>query len=480
MRNPLAHALGISSVGLGLVMLGFAIFSLMLGRSVSSFGIPGAVVAGGGALCLAARRRPPGESSQKEGVLLVCLVWIAVCTLGALPYYFSPYYPGFVDALFESVSGFTTTGSTVLDRAEILPPDFQLWRCATHWMGGLGVLLLGIAALPAVSPGGEELYRAECRAVRSEKLRSRLREALRAFWKLYAGLTLAGYLALRLAGTGSFDALCLSLSAVATGGFSNRSGGIGVFRSPGVEYALIAIMLLASLNFTRHYLAVAGRNPVALLRDPEIRFFFAVIAVAATLAFARLFAAAGMGFHEALRDSLFHIVSAVSGTAFYTDDYAHWHPFLQLILFSLIIAGGCTASTTGGLKTARVMILFKLVAREFKRMVERQGVFSIRLGEELVSEQAVRGLLNIVYLAFTFFVFASLTLAATGVDVVSSFTAAAASMFNAGPGLGSLGPAGHYGDLTAAAKWTLCVCMLAGRLEFYSLFVIFTPAFWRR
>lgn len=434
--------------------------------------------AAGGAL--AAVRPRSAELSTREALLLTPLLWTVTCAFGALPFYFSAHCKSFTDAYFESVSGFTTTGATILPEVEVLTPSLQLWRCVTHWFGGMGILLLVIAVLPLVGAGGMHLYRAEFSGAKSDKLKPRITETALALWKIYVALTAAEFIALRLAGMDWLDAVCHSFATLGTGGFSTRTASIAGFNSPLVEYIIIAFMLLAGANFTRHYRLWVERRPRAFFLDPEIRSFGLFVAGSSALVCVQLMIHSGYGFGRALRSSLFQVSSIMTTTGFATDDFEHWAPFAQLLLLSLMFVGGCTGSTAGGLKVARIALMFQVVGRELKRLVQRRGVFAVRLGGQVVPESAIGAALNIFYLAFLVNFIASLLLAAAGLDILTSISAAAAAMFNIGPGLGTVGPSENYAHLPAFAKWVLVACMLAGRLEFYSALIIFTPTFWRK
>jgi len=432
----------------------------------------------GGFLCLVFRS-PPQVISNREGILLVIVIWVAASLVGALPFYFSDYFGTFTDAFFESISGFTTTGATVLEDIEALPRSLLLWRSLTHWIGGMGIILLGIAILPLIGTGGMELYRAEFSGARSEKLTPRVAETALALWKLYVAFSLAECLALWVAGMDPFEALCHTFSTMATGGFSTRNSSIEAFASPTIEYIIIFFMVVAGINFTQHYRLLVERRPRAFFKDQETRFYV-VLLVAATAALTLKLSFTSLGFFEANRVALFQVVSIMTTTGFSSANFELWGPFAQLLLLALMFTGGCTGSTAGGMKVARLVLLFRVVAREFRRIVERRGVFAIRFNAEAVSENAIQSLLNLVYLAFLINFAACMALTALGVDVLTAISAVAASMFNIGPGLGSVGPSENYAHLVPLAKWVLSFCMLAGRLEYYTLLVLFTGAFWRK
>jgi len=433
-----------------------------------------------GILLAAPTRRREGELLQREGILLVFAVWVAAGLFGCLPYCFSPCFSGFTDAFFESVSGFTTTGATILAKVEILPPSLQLWRCFTGWLGGMGILLLGIAILPLVGIGGMPLYRAEFPGARSEKLGHRISETAQTLWQIYFFFTLAEYLALRWAGMDWFNAVCHSFSTISTCGFSTRSDGIAAFDSFAVEGILVFFMLMGGINFTLHYRFWVKRQFRRFFSDVELRFYLAVTAVAACIILLNLIVRDRFDFAGALEHSIFQVCSIMTGTGFVTDNYGNWSSFPQLILLALAYFGGCTGSTTGGLKSSRVLLLMKVIGREFKRMVERRGVFTIRMGARTIPEQTIQSLLNLVYLAFITNFVSCLILSLSGNDMFTSISAVAACMFNVGPGMEQVGPAFHYGSQPVFAKWVLSLSMLAGRLEFYTVLVIFTRTFWRR
>lgn len=433
--------------------------------------------AGGGLMLLP---RPARELTQREGLLLAVSTWLAVCLFGSFPFVFSPHFTSFTDAIFESVSGFTTTGATIMADVEVLPPAIQFWRCFSHWLGGMGIVVLGVAVLPLVGHGGMHLYRAAFAGATSDRLKPRIVETALSLGKIYVALTAVLYVILRWAGMNNFDALCHTFSTVATGGFSSRTASVAAFESPLIEAVLIVFMLLAGISFVQHYhLWVEGR-PSSLLRDPETIGYVAVTAVATAVIASVLIGHHGYEIASGIRTALFQVSAILTGTGFVSDDFEAWHPLPQLILLALMFIGGCTASTTGGLKVSRVMLLARVVDREFKRMVERRGVFAVRLGGVVVPEATVQSLLSLVYVALIVNLLSCLALAAVGVDVLTAISAVAASMFNVGPALGQVGPLENYGNLPALAKWVLCADMIAGRLEFYATIVILTPAFWRK
>ncbi len=436
--------------------------------------------AASGGLVLYFCRAQRQEFNHREGILLVVLTWLVAGALGALPFYFSTHFGSFTDAFFESVSGFTTTGATVLSDIESLPRSLLFWRSFTHWLGGMGIILLGIAILPLIGTGGMELYRAEFSGARSGKLKPRIAETATALWRVYAALTATCFLLLMGFGMGPFDAICHTFSTLGTGGFSTRNASVEAFSSPALEVVLSLFMLLAGINFTLHHRCFVERRLRRVLLDRELRLYFG-LALGSTMLIALWESAlVPERFLGALRHAFFQVASIQTTTGFTSTDFELWTPFSQLLLLALMFCGGCTGSTAGGLKMARIDLLVRVVQREFKRMVERRGVFAVHSNGRSVSEATIQSVLNLVYLAFLVNFFSCILLTALGVDVLTAIAAVAASMFNIGPGLGEVGPTDNYGHFSAAVKWVLSFCMLAGRLEFYSLIVVMSRMFWRK
>ncbi len=433
-----------------------------------------------GGLLWALSRHGKRELTQREGILLTVFVWVGASAFGGLPFLLAPGIDSFTDAVFESASGVTTTGASILADVEALSQPVLLWRALSSWLGGMGIVVLVIAVLPLVGHGGMHLYRAEFSGAKSEKLRPRVAETATSLWGIYVALTAALCLLLMLAGLDAFDAVAHSVATLATGGFSTRTASIGAFSSPAVEYITTIFMFLGGTSFILHYRAILERRPLSAFRDYEFRQYLAIVGGAAAITFALLSAQGGYGIEQAARTSLFQITSILTTTGFTTDDFELWPPFGQLILLVLMFTGGCTGSTAGGMKISRIALLAKVVSREFKRMVERHGVFAVRLGGRVIPEPTIQSLLNLVYLAFVVNFVSCLALAAVGVDVLTAISAVAASMFNIGPALGGVGPTDNYSHLPAFAKWVLSFDMVAGRLEFYTLLVTVTPWFWRK
>jgi len=473
--------LGYTTIGISACLifpLGVALYLGDSGAYPLFFSLLAGTLAGGGAIFL--WRPEPHEITRKEGVLFVVLAWLTAVFIGALPYWFSPNFTGLTDAFFESMSGYTTTGATILTDIEGLPASLLFWRALTHWLGGMGIIVLGIAILPLLGAGGTALYRAEFSGARSEKLKPRIAETAMALWKIYAGFTLAEYVALRFAGMGPFDAVCHSFATMATGGFSTRAASIEAYGSPLIEYIIILFMLIAGINFTLHYRFLVKREIKVFFADSEGRAYL-LIGLACTIAVTiTLLLTLDRSLADSFRLAAFQVVSIMTTTGFSSTDFELWAPFAQFLLLGLMFVGGCTGSTAGGMKVSRIMLLRQVVAREFRRLTERRGVFSVWKDGRAVQESTISSLLNLVYLALIVNFSACLILTATGVDLLTTVAAVTASMFNIGPGFGDVGATDNYGHLPGLAKWTLSFCMLAGRLEFYTALVIFSRSFWRK
>lgn len=417
------------------------------------------------------------ELSRRDAIVLVVLSWVLIGTLGGLPFYFSKHFPSFTDAVFESVSGFTTTGSSILSDIEALPDSLLFWRNFANWLGGFGIILLMIAVLPLVGTGGLALYQAEFSGARSEKIKARVAETALSLWKVYIGLSIIGYVALRWAGMRPLDAATHVFSAVATGGFSTKNISIEAFDSLTIEIILSALMIAGAVNFTLHYRLWVRGQVSRVLSDTEIRFFVVFLVVVwATVTLDR-WTTDELGI--AARQSMFNVVSIVTTTGYSSTDFGKWSSFAQLLLLASMYVGGCTGATAGGLKSARVVLLAKVIRREFKRMIGPRQVPAVRFGGGTLEDPVIQSLLNLVLLVFMFDFVATLLLTATGMDIVTSISAVAATMFNVGPGLEKVGPASNFGHLPVTAKWVLTACMVAGRLEFYVPLVLFTRRFWQ-
>jgi trk system potassium uptake protein TrkH len=344
----------------------------------------------------------------------------------------------------------------------------------------MGIIMLGIAILPLVGVGGKSLYNAQFAGASSDRLKPRVLETAHALWRVYLGITVAEFTLLRVAGMDNFDAICHTFSTLGTGGFSTRTASIAYYESLTIEMVLVLFMIVSSLNFATQYTMWVERHPGSFLRDAEIQFHLTVLTLATLGVSATLVQHSGYSPAEAIRQALFQVTSIGTTTGFATADFELWHPFAQLTLLALMYFGGNTSSTAGGFKSFRMVLLIRVVNRAMRMIVHPRHVMPVRVGGMVIPDSALSSLLNLVILALFFNFFASLLLAASGLDLLTSFSAVAACMFSVGPGLGSVGPAENYAHLPAFAKWVLSLTMLVGRVEFYTALVLITPAFWRK
>lgn len=424
------------------------------------------------------RRPNPLVINHREGMVIVSLGWAACGFFGALPFALGG-FPSFTDAYFESVSGFTTTGASILTNIEALPKGLLLWRSLTHWLGGMGIIVMTIAILPFLGVGGMQLYKAEVPGPVADKLQPRIKDTAMSLWKVYVLLTVAQVILLLFGGMDLFESVCHAFGTMATGGFSTRNASVAAYGSAYIDYVISFFMLVASLNFALHFQLFRGR-PMVLWRDPEFRFFGITVAVLTLVVVLSVRLTNYQSWADAARFGVFQVASIISTTGFATADYELWGPLPQGILLLCMFLGGCAGSTAGGIKSMRVMLLFKHAYRELFRMVHPRAVLPLKFGPKLVKEEVLTSIWGFFVLFIVLFVLSSLALAAMGIDVLTAFSAVVACIGNVGPGLGGVGPVDNYAWIPAEGKWVLVFCMLLGRLEIYTVLVLFVPEFWRK
>jgi trk system potassium uptake protein TrkH len=416
--------------------------------------------------------------NPREGVAIVGLGWVAMVLAGSLPFIFTGVAPTGVAAVFESASGFTTTGATVFPVVEELPQSILLWRSVTHWIGGMGIIVLGVAILPLLGVGGAQLFRAEVPGIASDRLTPRIATTARLLWGVYALLTATlGLLYLAL-GMNPFDAANHAMSALATGGFSTRTASLGAF-SPAIQWVTAAFMFIAGINFTLHYQMLAGRWR-AWVRDPEWRWYcLSTVGVMAVI-FVAVGAQTGSWTAEGLRHAAFNVAAVHSTTGFATADFAAWPAVAQVLLLGLMFVGAMGGSTGGGFKMVRAAVVAQHTRGELQKVLHPRAVVVTRLGRTALRPEVVLNVLAFLGMYVATHAAGTIILAALGSDLVTATSAALAAMSSIGPGLGDVGPAAHYGHLSPAAQVVLTVLMLLGRLEFYTLLVLFLPGVWTR
>jgi trk system potassium uptake protein TrkH len=478
--RTVVYMVGILDLALGLSMaIPVGIAAALSEPDVRALGVSGMIVLGLGGICLLITRRPPQEISHREGFLVVGLGWLNAAAVGSLPFWLGGVLPHFADAFFESASGFTTTGASVLTALEGLPRGILLWRAMTHWFGGMGIILLSLAIFPLLGVGGMQLYKAEMPGPVPDRLKPRIAETAKALWKVYVLFTCLEVLALLVCGMGLYDAICHAFATLATGGFSTRSLSIESFQNPYVDWVVLLFMLIAGVNFSLHHRAING-NPGAYFRSAEFRFFVLLFLLLSALMTNQLMLQVYPSIDEAFRYATFQVGSILTTTGFTSADYEGWPAFSRIILFLLMFVGGCAGSTGGGMKCMRILILIKTGYRELLRLVHPHAVLPVKMDGKTIPEDVVTAIWGFFILYLGIFALSSLVMAAIGSDLTSAFVSVAACMGNIGPGLGSVGPTDNYAHIPSFGKWLLSLCMIVGRLEVYTLIVILAPAFWKR
>lgn len=423
-------------------------------------------------------RPKPLTINHREGMVIVTLGWLGCGVFGGLPFFLGG-FPTYTDAVFEAVSGFTTTGASILANIEAYPKGILFWRSLTHWIGGMGIIVFAVAILPFLGVGGMQLFKAEVPGPVADKLQPRIKDTAMCLWKVYVFLSVAQTVLLLLGGMDLFESLCHTFGTMGTGGFSTRNTSVAAFDSEYIDYVISIFMLVAAMNFALHFQVFRGK-PLALWRDPESRFFAVVVLVVTACIAVFIQGEQYPSWSEAVRYSLFQVASIISTTGFVTADYERWAPLTQGLLLLCMFIGGCAGSTAGGIKCMRIMLLGKHAYRELLRLIHPRAVIPLKYGPKLVKDEVMTSIVGFFMLYVVSFVLSSLALTALNLDVVTAFTAVVACIGNVGPGLGEVGPVDNYSGLPLAGKWILTFCMLLGRLEIYTILVLCIPEFWRK
>lgn len=419
------------------------------------------------------------ELGTRDGFGVVTFGWVAMALFGCLPFVASGAIPRFTDAFFETMSGFTTTGASILSDIEALPRGVMFWRCLIQWLGGMGIIVLSLAILPMLGVAGMQLYQAEAPGPTVEKLTPRIRQTAVLLWGVYLVLSVAEAVALRLAGMDWYDAVCHTFTTMATGGFSTRAASIAAYDSALIEWILIAFMAMAGVNFALHW-RVRGK-PWGYARDAEWRLYATLLVVLSLLVAGALWQGGGRSPGEALRAGAFQVVSLVTTTGYATDDFELWSPALRWMVFLMMFIGGCGGSTGGSVKVIRVMIVAKSALRELRTVANPRIVRAVQVGRGRALEPGItRNVLGFVALYLVILAAGTLFLSLHGMDLETSLSAAATCLGNVGPGLGDVGPTEHFGWMPEPAKWMLVFLMLLGRLEIYTVLALFLSQTWKR
>ena len=430
-------------------------------------------------LFLATRHKDDPMLNHRDGVAIVTLGWVMAGLFGTLPFIFSGAIPDFTNAYLESLSGFTTTGATILGDIERLPMGILLWRSQTQWLGGMGIIVLSIAVLPYLGVGGMQLYKAEVPSPVVDKLKPRISETAKTLWKVYAAVTVLEIILLRAGGMSLFDAVNHTFGTMPTGGFSTRNASVAHFDSAYFDFIITVFMLLAGINFALHYRLIKGDLDI-FAKDPESRVF--LILVGAFIAFVTLdiYGTVYPSLSQAFRYASFQVSSIITTTGFVTADYEQWPALSQIILLICMFLGAMAGSTGGGIKIMRVMLLIRHSYQQVFSLIHPHAVTSVKLGGRPVPQDILGSIWGFFILYLGLFITATLVMAALGLDMISALGSVAACIGNVGPGFGAVGPVKNYLDIPVAGKWVLVFCMLLGRLEIYTVIVLLIPEYWRK
>ena len=418
------------------------------------------------------------ELRHREGFAVVTVSWLVMTLFGCLPYMLSDTSLTFTNAYFEAMAGFTTTGASVLSDLEQLPKGILLWRSLTQWIGGMGIIVLSIAILPMLGVGGMQLFKAEVPDIGIEKLKPRILDTAKSLWYIYAGLTLVLALLLLAGGMSLFDAICHSFTTIATGGFSTKSASIAHFNSAYIEVIITIFMFLSCISFLLIFYALQGKLS-RLAKSSEFKFYCSVVVVSIIIVTLNIRASEYLSILDALRYASFQVVSIMT-TGFTTADYEAWPVMSQMLLICLMFFGGMVGSTGGGMKQVRILLMLKQAYREMYHLIHPRAVSALKLDDKNIPKETLGGIWGFLFLFILIIVIATILLTAMGVDMITATSTVISAMSNVGPALGDAGPTENYTTIPAAGKWVLIFCMLAGRLEIYTVILLFMPMFWEK
>ncbi len=431
------------------------------------------------------------EVNRREGYIIVTLGWLVMSASGILPYVFSGEIPGITDAFFETISGYTTTGASIINDIEILPEGILFWRSLTHWIGGMGIIVLAVAILPLLGIGGMQLFAAEAPGPSADKLHPRITDTAKRLWYIYVGYTVAETILLKLAGMSLFDAVNHSMATLSTGGFSTKNASIAHWNhQPLIQYIIMFFMFLAGANFVLSYFAFKGKVQ-RVLRDEEFKYYSILILIFAIMVAGVVYFRAEVpvsDYHpmvsgpleSAIRHGFFQVIAVSTTTGFVSADFSSWTPFLTVFFFGLMFMGGSAGSTAGGIKVMRHVLIVKNGLLEFKRTLHPNAIIPVRFNGKTVNEHIVYNVIAFFVLYMLLFIIGASVLGMLGLDFESAIGGAASSLGNVGPALGSLSPKNNFSSLPDLGKWWCGFLMLAGRLELFTVLILFTPAFWKK
>lgn len=424
------------------------------------------------------KRKDKKHFGKREGYLIVALTWVIISIFGTLPFILSGTITEFTDAFFETISGFTTTGATILTDIEVVPKNILYWRAMTHWIGGMGIIVLTVAILPFLGIGGLQLMIAEMPGITPDKLHPRITETAKRFWGIYMIFTIIEVILLWIGEMDFFESVCHSFATMATGGFSTRNASIAAF-GPYSQYIIVIFMFFAGTNFTLHYFAM-HRQFRKVVDNEEFRVYFWIVALLTIFISGGLFISENLSLENSFRDAIFTVVSILTTTGFVTADYSLWPSFLWMLIFALMFIGGSAGSTGGGVKIIRILLLVKNSLLEMKRSIHPQAIIPVKYNKKTVSQQLIFNIMAFFLIYFIIFSVSTIIISMFGYDFQTSIGAAIATLGNIGPGIGNVGPVDNYAFFAMPAKWILSFLMLLGRLELFTILIVISPAFWKR
>lgn len=415
----------------------------------------------------------------KEGFAIVSLGWLIFTLIGSLPYMFSGVTESFTDAFFETMSGFTTTGATILTDIESVPHGILFWRSLTHWLGGMGLIVLTIAILPILGVGGMQMFKAESPGPIVDKLTPRITATAKLLWIVYVFFTFLEAALLMISGMNLFDALCHSFGTMATGGFSTKNASISAYPSAWIHYIITIFMIIAGINFSLHYKLLTGKFK-DFFSSSELRLFLSIVILSTILVFIQVIIHHYETSTEAIQFSLFQVVSIITTTGYGTADYEQWTITSQIILLILMYIGGCAGSTAGGIKVIRLLILLKFANNEIKRLLHPNALIAVKVGKQLIDRKILVNVAGFFIIYIIIAIFSIFFVSLFGVDLTTSIGSVSATLNNVGPGIGMVGPTENYAHLPTIVKWYLSLLMMVGRLEVYTVIILFFPTFWKK
>jgi trk/ktr system potassium uptake protein len=478
--RPILSIIGVLLAIIGLMMLSTLIFSFYYnsGDETALF-VSGILTSGIGLLFWYFTKGERGKRvNKREGYMVVALGWLSISIFGMLPYLFSGVIPNLTDAMFETVSGLTTTGASVLNDIESVPKGILFWRSMTQWIGGMGIIVLTVAIFPLLGIGGIELFVAESPGPTSDKIHPRIKETAKRLWLIYVSLTAVLTVILSFAGMTFYDAINHAMTTMSTGGFSTKNASVAHFDSPLIQYPIIIFMFLAGTNFTIIYFSLKGKFKRVWQSD-EFRAYVIIVTFLVLLVSYTVYNLSGTSLEQSFRDAAFQVVSLITTTGYVTADYTAWSPGLTMFFFILMFVGASAGSTSGGIKIVRHLVFFKNSLLEFKRLLHPRAIIRIKIDRQIVAPRILTHILVFLLIYLILFVVGSIVVTVMGMDFISAIGAVATSLGNVGPGIGSVGPLDNFAAVPDPAKWFLSFLMLLGRLELFTILILFSPYFWK-